>query len=286
MNGSWGTLIPTTLPNGIRRIEQRDVVTGLIADCADSASTGVWPTGSVNTVNPTGGTASPLVISNTDASFICPIYNTITTGTISSSSFCVDGLNGAAVSVPFTSTYPFNAGNIFTAQLSNASGNFTSPTSIGTLTFAPTGNYSGVISAMIPAGTLTGTGYRIRVISTTPAISGTDNGADLTITGGTTFYYDFDGDNYGDDFNTTVACVIPIGYVAVGGDCYDFDATINPGAAEICGNGVDDNCNSLVDEGCFVTLNLKLYLQGFYDAGAHQMTPIYYRSQRRRFGNG
>jgi hypothetical protein len=33
-------------------------------------------------------------------------------------------------------------------------------------------------------------------------------------------------------------------------DCNDGNASVHPGAAEICGNKVDDNCNGLVDEGC------------------------------------
>jgi hypothetical protein len=33
-------------------------------------------------------------------------------------------------------------------------------------------------------------------------------------------------------------------------DCNDQNAGVHPGAAEICGNGLDDNCNGVVDEGC------------------------------------
>jgi hypothetical protein len=33
-------------------------------------------------------------------------------------------------------------------------------------------------------------------------------------------------------------------------DCRDDDPAVHPGAAEVCGNGIDDNCNGLVDEGC------------------------------------
>jgi hypothetical protein len=33
-------------------------------------------------------------------------------------------------------------------------------------------------------------------------------------------------------------------------DCRDDDASIHLGVPEICGNGVDDNCNGAVDEGC------------------------------------
>ena len=96
-----------------------------------------------------------------------------TISTIPGSSFCV----GAAISVPFTVSYPFNSGNIFTAQLSNAAGDFGSPVNIGSLTQTN----SGTISATIPIGAQSGTGYRIRIISSNPVKIGADNGSNLAV---------------------------------------------------------------------------------------------------------
>ena len=33
-------------------------------------------------------------------------------------------------------------------------------------------------------------------------------------------------------------------------DCDDSNASVYPGAPEVCGNNIDDNCNGIVDEGC------------------------------------
>ncbi len=97
----------------------------------------------------------------------------ISTSAVSPTAYCA----GTSVSVPFTTTGTANAGNVFTAQLSNAAGSFASPVAIGTLTSTA----AGTISATIPAGTAAGTGYRIRVVSSNPVVTGTDNGTNITI---------------------------------------------------------------------------------------------------------
>jgi len=68
-------------------------------------------------------------------------------------------------------------GNIFTAQLSNVSGSFASPTVIGSLNSSG----SGTIAAAISLATPIGNGYRIRVVGSYPPVIGTDNGSNLTI---------------------------------------------------------------------------------------------------------
>jgi hypothetical protein len=62
----------------------------------------------------------------------------------------------------------FVAGNVFNVELSNASGSFASPTNIGSLTSTAT---SGNIFVFIPNGTPSGTGYRIRIVSTSPVVT-------------------------------------------------------------------------------------------------------------------
>ncbi len=61
------------------------------------------------------------------------------------------------------------------------------------------------------------------------------------------YYRDLDADGYGDLNNPIASCFFPNGYVTNSLDCDDTNASIHPNATEIW-NGVDDNCNSLVDE--------------------------------------
>ena len=62
--GRWGNVVPNTLANGVRRVARYSGATGALVT-ADTDSDGVWPS-SLNTVNPTGGTA-PLAMTLADA---------------------------------------------------------------------------------------------------------------------------------------------------------------------------------------------------------------------------
>jgi hypothetical protein len=62
----------------------------------------------------------------------------------------------------------FNDGNVYTLQMSNLAGSFSSPTDLGTLT----SKVSGKISGVFPAGLTSGTSYKIRVVGT--AVHSTD----------------------------------------------------------------------------------------------------------------
>ncbi|UGS20584.1 YDG domain-containing protein [Flavobacterium cyclinae] len=68
------------------------------------------------------------------------------------------------------------------------------------------------------------------------------------------FYVDADADTYGtgEAVSLCYGTNTPAGYATRAGDCNDSSASVNPGATEICGNGIDDNCNGSIDEGCVV----------------------------------
>jgi hypothetical protein len=63
----------------------------------------------------------------------------------------------------------------------------------------------------------------------------------------TTFYIDLDGDTFGTESETVLACLPPEDFVVDNTDCNDTDAAVNPGAIEVC-NGIDDDCNDLIDD--------------------------------------
>ena len=88
-------------------------------------------------------------------------------------SFCA----GSSIRVPLSINTPFGSTNIFTAQLSDANGNFTNPVNIGTLA----GNISDSITCNVPFNMASGTNYRIRVTSSSPIAVSAISGDQLTI---------------------------------------------------------------------------------------------------------
>ena len=59
---------------------------------------------------------------------------------------------------------------------------------------------------------------------------------------GDTFYTDADQDGYGSEDLPIIACTQPDTATTIG-DCDDTNSTISPDAEEICGDGIDNNCD-------------------------------------------
>jgi len=70
---------------------------------------------------------------------------------------------------------------------------------------------------------------------------------DDPVSGTSVWYADADGDGYGDADAPVESCDPPTDHVADDTDCDDADAAIHPGATEIAGDGIDNDCNGWTD---------------------------------------
>ena len=158
----------------------------------------------------------------------CVLATDITCTVTGSNPYC----GGTAGTVNYNGTpVPFNPGNVFNVELSDASGSFATPVVIGTSTStSPTGS----ISITFPANA-SGTGYRVRVTSSDQADIGTDNGSDITINPAT---------------NTSVTIVIDKpGAILCDTQTATFTATPTPNVASSYGwtrNGTPVGINSSI----------------------------------------
>ena len=166
-----GTNLPFTARNNVAQSATVNVTLPAALNGSPAARFRFYEYSTTGGTTPTGSQPK-ISIDNVTVSATAS-SNTITTSTsLTGSPFCITGTSGATVSVPYSTTGTFNSGSVFTAQL-GATSAFSTPTSIGT--------GASPITATIPAGTASGTTYRIRVVASSPATNGTDNGSDLTV---------------------------------------------------------------------------------------------------------
>lgn len=78
---------------------------------------------------------------------------------------------GGTLNVSFTTNIDFQLSNVFTVELSDLTGSFIAPVTIGTLP----SNTSGTITCTIPSGTPVGSNYRIRIVASNPSYASPDN---------------------------------------------------------------------------------------------------------------
>lgn len=119
-------------------------------------------------------------------------------------------------------------------------------------------------------------GYaNINPAQTEVSCNGTDDDCDADTSdndGGITVYLDSDGDGYGSMTSQLSFCgSIPNGYVENNTDCDDSSPGVNPGAAEVCGDGIDNNCDAQTDENCS---SGNVYARAWIDMN-HSTDPSY-----------
>ena len=86
-----------------------------------------------------------------------------------------------------------------------------------------------------------------------------DDGIDQDCDGKEDCFQDLDGDQHGtaNIVESTALTCVAVGVASINDDCYDVPpagANIYPGAPEIVGNGIDENCDGA--EGCYVDIDL------------------------------
>ena len=62
------------------------------------------------------------------------------------------------------------------------------------------------------------------------------------------YFADLDNDGYGDESQEIISCTVTSSSTPDSSDCDDTDASINPDAIEICGDGIDQDCNDIIDD--------------------------------------
>ena len=103
----------------------------------------------------------------------------------------------------------------------------------------------------------------------TEVCDGIDNDCDSTTdepdsADAITWYADSDLDGFGDSGTTTNSCDQPSGFVSDTTDCDDTNGARNPGHAEVC-DGLDNNCDTVVDEGVETSYYLDADGDGYGD---------------------
>ena len=96
----------------------------------------------------------------------------LSTPTVPNSTYC----QGEIFNVTFTQNCTYAAANVYSVQLSDAFGSFAAPVTVGTRTSTT----AAAITCTVPASPA-GTGYRIRIVSSSPIVISPDNGSNIAI---------------------------------------------------------------------------------------------------------
>lgn len=235
---------------------------------------------------------SPVTTVFTQASFT-PVSAGLNNHVFNAGSFIWDGvsnilvnvcqtnsLTGTATVTAFTpATLSNNHRSTLTTSCSELTG--TTVTTKPIATFGWTSNTNLFTWGWEP-GSLSGNSVSVNPVTTTDYIvtatsaAGCTSADTVTVTALTnvTYYQDADNDTYGNSGINQVSCVgAPVGYVANSTDCNDGNASVNPGATEVC-NLIDDDCDGNIDEGFDVDNDGYTSCNGDCDDNNNAINPL------------
>ena len=261
MNSSLSDIIYSTLIGGNNADQLITDINldrnGNVIVCARTNSTNFPVTSGAYNTSYSGGSDDVAVIKMDMTYPSSSIY----TGTLSTTTFC----GGGTVSVPFSSSCPFNYGNIFTVQLSDSNGSFNNPLTISSVQ----GFRAGTITAKIPDSLSSGSMYKIRVVSTDPFAIGTQTSQNITI--GPKPNADFSINDttqclLNNSFSFTNNSTISKGNIALNiwnfGDGGNYTIT-NPNHTYVTANNYNVKLVTISDMNCRDTITKKVYIDGF-----------------------
>ena len=99
------------------------------------------------------------------------------------------------------------------------------------------------------ARTITVAGTYTVTVANTAGCTATASTAITSLNDGAPYYADTDGDGFGAGV-VTLLCAPTAGYVPNNCDCNNNVATANPNGTEVANNGIDENCNGIIDDAC------------------------------------
>jgi hypothetical protein len=185
--------------------------------------------------------------------------STVTSSTTTNTVYTVTGTGANGCTNSATATVTVNALPVATIIPATATtfcqgGSVVLNANTGTgLTYQWRLNGNPISGATSSSYTANASGSYTVVVTNASTCSSTSTAIDVTAVPNVDYFADTDGDGFGDITTLTSTCVQPQGYVTDNNDCKDNDASIYPGAQEIC-NDIDDDCNELIDDGLvFIT---------------------------------